>query len=110
MGARRWIAGFFALAAASLALATIGFGAPESDAPESAATPDTKATVAASPAAPVAPTAAPTILSTPRVEPSVGGSPRPAPTSTVNFPSVLRALVPFSTTSSAPTQTYAAFM
>lgn len=90
MGVRSWIAGLFALVAASLALAPAGMGAPS--APKAAAT-----------AAPV-----------PSPVPSVAVSPLPSGSPTgggfANFPSVLRALVPVGSASAAPAQAYATFM
>src|SRR5580700_807945 len=82
MGVRNWIAGLFVLGAASLALAPAGLGAP------------------AAPPVP-APTASVAVSPAPSASPSAGFA---------NFPGVLRTLIPLSSASAAPAQTYAAFM
>jgi hypothetical protein len=99
MGVRRSIAGLFIVIAASLLPAVSSMGQ----------TP--VAPIASPPASPVAtPRTVPTILATPRIEPSTGGSPAPATTATANIPSAIRALLPLAGASAAPTQTYATFM
>ncbi|HEY5348525.1 MAG TPA: zinc-dependent metalloprotease [Candidatus Lustribacter sp.] len=83
MGARRSVAGFFAVVLASLALAVDGLGA----------------------AVEVAPVTAP-----PSPAASVSPAPLPAASGIPNFPSVLRALIPLARASAAPAQAYATFM
>lgn len=89
MGVRSSIAGLFVIVTASLALALNGLGATAT-APPAAATPS--------------PAPLPTVAVSPPA------SPASSPAGFVNFPSVLRALVPAAGASAAPAQTYAAFM
>jgi hypothetical protein len=110
MSARRSIAGFVAVMAASLGLALAGLGSTEDTDPIAQAprpAPSTSAPPASAPT--IVPTAAPTILRTPLVEPSVGASPNASPAAP-NLQNVLRALVPQPGISAAPAQNYASFV
>ncbi len=110
MGVRGSIAGLFIVVTASLALAVDGLGAPAGVAPV-VATPSPAPAVSPAPVPvpTIAPTEAPTILTTPRAEPTLGSSPAPQATTTIPA-AILRALVPLSAVSAAPTQPYATFM
>jgi len=94
---RRLFAALFLIAVASLVPAATGFAATAAAVP----TPQ--------------PSPAPTVLVTPVVEPSVGGTPAPAATATAaalvapGLPALLRTLLPLTPASTAPTQTYAVF-